>query len=71
MRSSAELSTATWRKSSYSNNAAGDCIEIADNIPGLIPVRDSKNPGGPAICVGEAAWAAFVGMVKDGPSLGG
>ncbi|WP_030805388.1 DUF397 domain-containing protein [Streptomyces sp. NRRL S-337] len=71
MRTSPELSKATWRKSSYSNNDGADCVEVADNIPGLVPVRDSKNPGGPAICIGEAAWAAFVGMVKDGPSLGG
>ncbi|WP_310728024.1 DUF397 domain-containing protein [Streptomyces sp. N2A] len=71
MRHTAELSAARWRKSSYSNTNGGSCIEVADNIPGLVPVRDSKNPGGPAICIGEAAWAAFVGMVKDGPSLGG
>ncbi|GAB7034001.1 DUF397 domain-containing protein [Streptomyces sp. NPDC021749] len=71
MRHTPELSAARWRKSSYSNTNGGSCVEIADNIPGIIPVRDSKNPGGPAICVGEAAWAVFVGMVKDGPSLGG
>ncbi|MFD8548907.1 DUF397 domain-containing protein [Streptomyces sp. NPDC059649] len=71
MRHTPELSAARWRKSSYSNTNGGSCVEIADNIPGLVPIRDSKDPGGPAICVSGAAWAAFVGMVKDGSSLGG
>ncbi|ARF57548.1 DUF397 domain-containing protein [Streptomyces gilvosporeus] len=51
-----------WRKSSYSGSAGGDCIEVATS-PQAIHVRDSKNPGGPALCVSAAAWAAFVADV--------
>ncbi len=44
-----DLSTATWRASSYSNSSGGDCVEVRDDLPGLVPVRDSKVPHGPAL----------------------
>ncbi|MFJ8462902.1 DUF397 domain-containing protein [Streptomyces swartbergensis] len=25
------------------------CVEVAGNLPGITPVRDSKNPDGPAL----------------------
>ncbi|MFI1829639.1 DUF397 domain-containing protein [Streptomyces sp. NPDC020412] len=53
-----------WRKSSYSSGAGDNCVEVADNIPGTVPVRDSKNPTGPALAFGIDAWAAFVGTFK-------
>jgi hypothetical protein len=53
-----------WRKSSYSNGAGGDCVEVADGHPALIPVRDSKRPHGPALLIPTAAWAAFLGQIK-------
>ncbi|GAA3039865.1 DUF397 domain-containing protein [Kitasatospora sp. NPDC127116] len=37
-----------WRKSSYSNGD-GDCVEVAEGIAGMVPVRDSKDPHGPAL----------------------
>ncbi|MET9482161.1 DUF397 domain-containing protein [Streptomyces sp. NPDC006638] len=49
-----------WRKSSYSSNNGGDCLEIATNLPGIVPVRDSKDPEGPALMLTPAAWNAFV-----------
>ncbi|MGW0783814.1 DUF397 domain-containing protein [Streptomyces sp. NPDC002913] len=52
--------TATWRKSSYSDGGANNCLEVAHGIPGLVPVRDSKNPAGPTLLVAAPAWAAFV-----------
>ncbi|GAB2940328.1 hypothetical protein GCM10027280_30950 [Micromonospora polyrhachis] len=39
----ADLSIATWRKSTRSGNE-GACVEVADNLPGTIAVRDSKDP---------------------------
>ncbi|MFI1254762.1 DUF397 domain-containing protein [Streptomyces netropsis] len=56
----ADLSTATWRKSSYSNGQGGDCVEVADDISGVVPVRDSKNPHGPALAIPVRAWASFI-----------
>ncbi|XIE79591.1 DUF397 domain-containing protein [Streptomyces sp. SBR177] len=61
-----DLSAATWRKSSYSNTSGGDCVEVADNTPGLIPIRDSKHPDGPVLVVTAAAWAHFVAGVTTG-----
>jgi hypothetical protein len=59
-----DLSEALWLKSSYSNATGGDCLEVADNIPGLVPVRDSKAPNGPALLLSAAAWAPFVASLK-------
>ncbi|WP_371529274.1 DUF397 domain-containing protein [Streptomyces sp. NBC_01283] len=60
-----DLSNARWRKSSHSGGDGGEeCIEVAyDFVPGIIPVRDSKAPQGPALLIGAEAWAAFVAGV--------
>jgi hypothetical protein len=55
------LEVARWRKSTYSAGDGGDCLEVADGHPTLVPVRDSKNPLGPVITFGAAAWGTFVG----------
>jgi hypothetical protein len=57
---------ARWRKSSYSGQAGGDCVEVADGVPGFVPVRDSKDPSGPALLFQAEAWTAFLGAVKAG-----
>ncbi|MGN5635646.1 DUF397 domain-containing protein [Streptomyces sp. AC154] len=64
MNHSPELSNAHWRSSSYSNTNGGECVEIADDFPGVVPVRDSKNPTGPALLIETAAWDAFVSSLK-------
>ncbi|MEU5782284.1 DUF397 domain-containing protein [Micromonospora lupini] len=55
-----ELNGARWRKSSRSSGNGGACVEVADNLPGVIGVRDSKDPSGPALAFGPIAWRAFV-----------
>lgn len=57
--------TACWRKSSYSNSDGGSCLEVLDGLP-TVPVRDSKNPHGPALVIPTATWTVFVAAVKDG-----
>ncbi|MFB7913607.1 DUF397 domain-containing protein [Streptomyces sp. NPDC056061] len=47
-------------KSSYST-LEEDCVEVARNIPHTVAVRDSKNPTGPVVVLGPAAWDAFRG----------
>ncbi|MBI0376789.1 DUF397 domain-containing protein [Streptomyces albiflaviniger] len=64
MPTTRDVSAAVWRKSSYSNGDGGDCVEIADNLPGLVPVRDSKNPDGPALIFAAESWAAFIASLK-------
>ncbi|MET7380450.1 DUF397 domain-containing protein [Streptomyces sp. NPDC005526] len=59
-----DLSDALWCKSSYSNGDGGNCLEVAHNIPGLVPVRDSKAPNGPALLLSAAAWAPFVASLR-------
>ncbi|MFE5395170.1 DUF397 domain-containing protein [Streptomyces sp. NPDC056568] len=61
--SSIDLSSVQWRKSSYSSGTGGECVEVTDDLPGLVPVRDSKNPHGPALVFPSAAWSAFVGAL--------
>lgn len=56
-----DLSAAAWRKS---NGDGGACVEVADGLTGVVPVRDSKLPDGPVIVVPAGAWAAFVTAVK-------
>ncbi|MFD7585159.1 DUF397 domain-containing protein [Kitasatospora sp. NPDC059811] len=57
----------TWRKSSYSADHGGECVEVAlGSLPGGVPVRDSKDPQGPALVFPAAAWEAFVMAVREG-----
>ncbi|MFD0125582.1 DUF397 domain-containing protein [Streptomyces virginiae] len=60
-----DLSAAIWHKSSYSGGDGGECLEVADGHPDLVPVRDSKRPEGPHVVFHAQAWAAFVGSVRD------
>ncbi|MGW3067004.1 DUF397 domain-containing protein [Streptomyces sp. NPDC001130] len=54
-----------WRKSSYSGGSSDNCLEVNDTAaPAHVPVRDSKNPTGPAVVFSAPVWAAFVGAVK-------
>ena len=56
-----DLSNACWRKSSYSGGDGGEaCIEVADGVPGVVPIRDSKALSGPVLVIGFDAWAAFI-----------
>ncbi|KOU68042.1 hypothetical protein ADK57_15950 [Streptomyces sp. MMG1533] len=55
-----------WRKSSYSNQEGGNCVEVADGFPGVVPVRDSKVPHGSALTFEAGSWAAFIGELKAG-----
>lgn len=52
-----------WRKSTRSNGAGGDCVEVADNLPGRILVRDSKDQAGPTLTFPPRSWSAFVATV--------
>ncbi|MER0241957.1 DUF397 domain-containing protein [Streptomyces sp. HSW2009] len=62
--------TERWIKSSYSGNNGGDCIEIDAGAPASVPVRDSKDPSGPALTFQQATWTAFLTAVKAGDLQG-
>jgi hypothetical protein len=57
---------AAWRKSTYSGGNGGDCVEVARSLPGIVAVRDSKDPRGPVLTFAPAAWAAFTAGVNSG-----
>lgn len=56
-------SAVAWRRSRYSGNNGGQCVE-AGNAARLIAVRDSKDPNGPRLAFGRAAWEAFTTELK-------
>jgi hypothetical protein len=60
-----DLSRAVWRTSTRSGSS-GNCVEIAGNLPGMVAVRDSKDPAGPALTFPPSAWRAFIRGAKDG-----
>ncbi|GHE59460.1 hypothetical protein GCM10018785_30880 [Streptomyces longispororuber] len=55
-----DVNTTRWQRSSYSNQDGGNCVEISTSFPGVVPVRDSKNPQGPILTVSSGAWSRFV-----------
>lgn len=60
-----DLCAAPWRKSTYSNGQGG-CVEVSDGHVGIVPVRDSKDPSGPALVFPASAWSAFISAVQAG-----
>ncbi|TDC59789.1 DUF397 domain-containing protein [Micromonospora sp. KC207] len=62
-----DLAGAVWRKSTRSGGSGGNCVEVADNLPGVVGVRDSKDQAGPTLTFAPTAWSAFVGQLRRGP----
>ncbi|MEU4771010.1 DUF397 domain-containing protein [Micromonospora sp. NPDC023644] len=60
-----DLTSAQWRKSTRSSSNGGACVEVADNLPGVVAVRDSKDPAGPALTFSPVAWRAFVAELTE------
>jgi hypothetical protein len=69
-RGTPDLSGARWRGSTYSGGN-NECVEIADDIPGAVPVRDSKRPAGTVLVFPSGGWSSFVAAVKGAVSHGG
>jgi hypothetical protein len=56
------LSGAVWRTSTRSGNS--ECVEVADNLPGVVGVRDSKDPSGTVLVFAPDTWRAFVAAAR-------
>ncbi|RZU75514.1 uncharacterized protein DUF397 [Micromonospora kangleipakensis] len=59
-----DLTGAVWRKTSRSGGNGGNCVEVADNLPGIVAVRDSKHSAGPALAFPAEVWGSFVSAIK-------
>ncbi|WP_326581282.1 DUF397 domain-containing protein [Streptomyces sp. NBC_00481] len=66
MNPTPDLAAATWRKSSYSDGGQTNCLEVTDEFPGIVPVRDSKVPDSRPLLFSAGAWSAFVKVVAAG-----
>ncbi|MEE6260012.1 DUF397 domain-containing protein [Plantactinospora sonchi] len=55
----------SWRKASRSGQNGGNCVEVADNLPGRVLVRDSKDQSGPVLTFAPSAWQGFVTLAKQ------
>ncbi len=61
-----DITAAIWHKSSRSSSS-GNCVEVAQNLAGIVAVRDTKDQGtGPVLFFTPAEWDAFIGGAKDG-----
>ncbi|MPY62337.1 DUF397 domain-containing protein [Streptomyces spongiae] len=69
MKRTPDLSTAVWRKSTYSDGGDNNCVEVADGHPGIVPVRDSKTPDARPLVFSAASWSAFMEGVKGGADV--
>jgi len=61
-----DLNSAQWKKSSYSGNNGGQCVEVASNLPAVVAVRDSKNPEGGTLVLPREFWAEFLAAARSG-----
>ncbi|MEU5179129.1 DUF397 domain-containing protein [Streptomyces longwoodensis] len=67
MESNALTTVIQWRKSSYSGDQGGECLEVASTPTPCpaIAVRDSKNPAGPVLSFRPGAFREFVAWSGD------
>ncbi|MGW7495126.1 DUF397 domain-containing protein [Streptomyces luteogriseus] len=49
-----------WRKSTYSGDQGGQCLEVAETPEDAVAIRDSKNPAGPILTLDPAAFTSFI-----------
>jgi hypothetical protein len=61
-----DLTSAVWRKSSRSSGNGGQCVEVASNLPGIVAVRDSKDPDGVVLTFSADEWRAFLSGARAG-----
>ncbi|GIJ27155.1 hypothetical protein Vqi01_23170 [Micromonospora qiuiae] len=59
-----DMTGANWRTSTYSGSNGGSCVEVADNLPGAVLVRDTKDRDGGTLAFTPGSWRSFVDLAK-------
>ncbi len=59
-----DLTGARWKKSTRSGTSGGNCVEVADNLPGIVLVRDTKDRDGHTLTFSPSAWRGFLSVAK-------
>jgi hypothetical protein len=65
-----DVTGARWRKSTRSGSNGGSCVEVADNLPGTVLVRDTKDRDGGTLVFGPSNWQSFVNLAKQIGAVG-
>ncbi len=52
----------SWRKSSYSGDNGGECVEVTTG--GAVLVRDTAERSGPVLTFTAEAWRAFTATIR-------
>jgi hypothetical protein len=60
-----DLAGARWHKSIRSGSNRGNCAEVADDLPRMVAVRNTKNRDDGTLIFPPAEWTAFAGA-EDG-----
>lgn len=63
--SETDTAQARWHKSTYSGGN-GECVEVAENLSGVVLVRDTKDRDGLTLLVAPGAWVGFLADCKAG-----
>ncbi|TYK46007.1 DUF397 domain-containing protein [Actinomadura decatromicini] len=58
-----DVNDLVWRKASRSASNGGECVELA-SAPGVVAVRDSKDPDGPRLLLERDAFIALIAALK-------
>jgi Domain of unknown function (DUF397) len=60
-----DLTGAKWHKSTRSSGG-NSCVEVSDNLPQIVAVRDTKDRDGGTLIFTRSQWSAFLDGLKDG-----
>ncbi|MEV6983391.1 DUF397 domain-containing protein [Sphaerisporangium sp. NPDC051017] len=61
-----DLSGAEWRRSTLSQGGGNNCVEVAQNLPRIVAVRDSKATDGSRLIFTQLEWSDFIIAIKNG-----
>ncbi|MGC4771268.1 DUF397 domain-containing protein [Micromonospora sp. DT44] len=59
------MTGARWHTSTRSGSNGGSCVEVADNLPGVVLVRDTKDRDGGTLSFDPQTWQSFVSLAKQ------